>query len=263
LADRSRPWEPLISCIVPVFNGERFLGEALDSIFSQTWRPIEVIVIDDGSTDRTQEVIARYAGQLTSISQQNAGPAAARNRGLNLARGKFIAFLDADDFWHPQKLGRQMARFKARPELEMCITHIENFWEKGREEEAQRLSAQNHPFAGEHLGYGCPVLLARRGVFDKVGGFDESMRQGEDTDWFARTEEQEIVREILPDVLVYRRMHNANLTLTCTKEDRLKIVIAKLQRQRDRDHCQAAAIAQSPDPPSVPAMVVIRRDFGK
>ncbi|MBA3563371.1 MAG: glycosyltransferase family 2 protein [Gammaproteobacteria bacterium] len=229
---RSRSAQALISCIVPVFNGERFLGEALDSIFAQTWRPIEVIVVDDGSTDRTKQVVARYSERLTCFRQQNAGPAAARNKGLDLAGGEFIAFLDADDLWHPEKLARQMACFSARPEIGMCITHIENFWEKGREEEAQRLSAQNHPYAREHIGFVCPVLLVRRGVFDKVGGFDASLWQGEDTDWFARTDEQGIAREVLPEVLVYRRMHSANLTLACTKEDRLKIVIAKLQRQR-------------------------------
>lgn len=228
----------LVSCIVPVFNGERFLGEALDSIFAQNHRPIEVIVVDDGSTDRTKSVVEAYAGRLIYFKQQNAGPAAARNRGIELARGEFIAFLDADDFWHPEKLARQLACFTARPELEMCLTYIENFWEKGREQEAQRLRALNHPFAREHIGFGCPVLLARRRVFDKVGGFDASLKQGEDTDWYARTEEQGIIREVLPEVLVHRRMHSANLTLTCTKEDRLKVVIAKLQRQKKKERGQ-------------------------
>ena len=94
----------LISCIVPVFNGERYLAEALDSILAQTWRPLEVIVVDDGSTDGTAHIAAGYGAEVSYIHQANAGPAAARNRGLDAARGEFIAFLDADDLWHKDKL---------------------------------------------------------------------------------------------------------------------------------------------------------------
>ncbi|CAN5199472.1 glycosyltransferase family A protein [soil metagenome] len=221
-----------ISCIVPVFNGERYLADALESIFAQTLQPTEVIVVDDGSTDGTAKVIEQFGGRLTYHRQPNAGPSAARNAGLDSCSGDFVAFQDADDLWHSEKLARQIACFAARPELEMCISHLENFWEAGREDEERRLRAQNHPFASPHPGFNCQVLLARRCVFDRVGNFDTSLRQGEDTDWYARAEEQGIVRQILPDVLVYRRLHSGNLTLSCTKEDRLKIVMARLQRHR-------------------------------
>jgi glycosyltransferase involved in cell wall biosynthesis len=235
IASGSTPRQPLISCIVPVFNGERFLAVALNSIFAQTWRPIEVIVVDDGSTDGTKDAVGEYSGRLTYIRQENAGPAAARNTALAVVRGEFIAFLDADDFWLPEKLARQMACFAARPDLEMCITYQDTFWEKEREHDARRLTARNHPFVRPHPGYVCQTLLARRHVFDKVGGFDPSLRHGEDTDWYARTEEEGIVREVLPEALVCRRMHSANWTLACTKEDRMKIFLAKLQRQRKRE----------------------------
>jgi len=107
----------LISCIVPVFNGERYLGEALDSILGQTHRPLEIIVADDGSTDRTATVAAGYGDQIRYLYQPNAGTASACNLGLGAARGGFIAFLAADDLWHPEKLMRQMVRFRERPEL--------------------------------------------------------------------------------------------------------------------------------------------------
>jgi glycosyltransferase involved in cell wall biosynthesis len=100
---------PLISCIVPVFNGERYLGEALDSILAQTYRPLEVVVVDDGSAEGAAAVVARYRDQIRPLFQPNAGQAAARNLGLSVARGEFVAFLDADDLWHPEKLARQMA----------------------------------------------------------------------------------------------------------------------------------------------------------
>lgn len=224
---------PLISCIVPVFNGARFLGAALDSIYAQSWRPLEVIVVDDGSTDGTRDVIADYPRPLTCIRQPNAGAAAARNRGVAAARGDFLAFLDADDLWHPEKLARQMARFSARPELAMCVTHGEMFWEKEREDEARHAAALDHPWSRPGLDFCCQALLVRRGVFDTVGGFDPSLRCSEDTDWYARTEEQGIVREILPEVLVYRRRHDANLTRSAAKQDWLNLVAAKLRRRRN------------------------------
>jgi glycosyltransferase involved in cell wall biosynthesis len=112
----------LISCIVPVFNGEKYLGEALDSILKQTYRPLEIIVADDGSTDGTTAVTARYGKQIRYLRQDNAGASTARNFGLNAARGEFVAFLDADDLWHLEKLERQMARFETRPELDLSVT---------------------------------------------------------------------------------------------------------------------------------------------
>ena len=95
--------QPLISCIVPVFNGERYLGEALDSILAQTYRPLEIIVSDDGSTDGTAAVVASYGECVKYLWQVNAGEAAARNLGSSAAGGHFLAFLDADDLWHPEK----------------------------------------------------------------------------------------------------------------------------------------------------------------
>src|SRR5688572_13312922 len=100
---------PLISCVVPVFNGERYLSETLESIFAQSYRPLEVIVADDGSTDRTPDTVAGYGDRIRYLKQENAGASAARNLGLEAARGEFIAFLDADDLWHAEKLQRQMA----------------------------------------------------------------------------------------------------------------------------------------------------------
>ena len=106
----------LISCIVPVYNGERYLGEALDSILAQTYRPLEIIVVDDGSTDGTAEVVAIYGDQVRYLKQVNGGPAATRNLGLSSSNGEFVAFLDQDDLCHPEKLERLMERFKTRPE---------------------------------------------------------------------------------------------------------------------------------------------------
>jgi len=130
--------QPLISCIVAVFNGERYLKEALDSILAQTYRPLEILVVDDGSTDRTTEIVSEYSDTVRYFWQSNAGPGAARNAGIKLAKGEFIAFLDADDLWHKKKLTRQISSFKARPDLEMCVTHAQNFWVPELKEEEKR-----------------------------------------------------------------------------------------------------------------------------
>src|SRR4051794_39471252 len=119
---------PTVSCIVPVFNGERYLREALDSILAQSHSALDVLVVDDGSTDDSAPLAKSYGDRLRYFFQPNAGPAAARNVGLAAARGEFVAFLDADDRWHPHKLTLQLARFGARPELDYCVTHVQNFW---------------------------------------------------------------------------------------------------------------------------------------
>ncbi len=235
----------LISCIVPVYNGERFVSEALDSIFAQTYRPIEVIVVDDGSTDGTPEILARYGERIQRFRQDNLGPAAARNRGIEMARGKYVAFLDADDVWHKNKLERQMQRFTENPELEVCITYKENFWESERRSEETRLKQQDHPFIKEHPGFVCQTLLACRSVFDRVGTFNESIRIGEDTDWYARAGELGVTKEVLPEVLVYRRMHSNNLTLKATKEDRLSVVVEKFKRLRASSRDEGEMITTS------------------
>ena len=135
-----------ISCVIPCYNGERFLGAALDSVIAQTLPPAEIIVVDDGSTDgSTADVAANYGSRVTYLRQDNAGPAAARNRGLACARGDFVAFLDADDLWHQDKLARQAVRFEARPELDISVTHLRAFWEFEVRHEQDALRATRAP----------------------------------------------------------------------------------------------------------------------
>lgn len=200
----------LISCIIPVFNGERFLGEALESILAQTYQPVEIIVIDDGSTDGTAEVAARYGTQISYLRQSNQGPATARNLGLSAAQGAFIAFLDSDDLWHTEKLSRQMARLQERPEIDLCFTRFQHFWVPELAEEAKRY--QNHPLSQPLSAYLMSSLLVRRTVFETFGKFDDGRWYNENMIWFFRTAERGAIIEVLHDVLTYRRIHGENLT---------------------------------------------------
>ena len=226
---------PLVSCIVPVFNGERYLGEALESILRQTHPRLEVIVVDDGSTDGTSGIVAGYGSRIRGLFQTNAGPAAARNRGLAAARGELVGFLDADDLWHPEKLARQVGRFHTRPELDACVTHVQNFWVPELREEEER--CRDEPRGRPVPGYVTQALLARRGAFESVGPFDAALPHGDSTEWFLRARERGAVVELLEDVLVYRRLHGTNRSrrLAANSRDRyLHLVKQSLDRRRER-----------------------------
>ena len=226
---------PLISCIVPVYNGELYLKEALDSIQAQTYSPMEIIAVDDGSTDGTPEIIASYGERVRHVHQSNSGPAAACNTGMRSASGEFFAFLAADDLWHEEKLVRQMNRFKDRPETDASVTHIRNFWAPELREEEMKL--KNHRLSQPMPGYTSVTLLARRSIFERVGYFNEALQHGNDMEWFLRAAENGAVVELLPDVLVFRRLHRTNRSRRLAEDSRqtfLKIVKASLDRRRDK-----------------------------
>ena len=223
----------LVSCIIPLYNGERFLREAIESVLAQHHRPIEIIVADDGSTDGSWSILADYAASVRIVSQSTSGPAATRNLGLRAAQGEFVAFLDADDLWHPRKLELQMARFTVRSDLEACVTLAQLFWTDEASAEAERY--RDHPRAQPLPGYATTTLLARRHVFDVVGEFRTELWFGDATDWFVRASEAGVVLELLPEVLTYHRMHGDNLTRRRSRESRdefLRIVKDSLERRR-------------------------------
>ena len=230
---------PLVSCVVPAYNAERFLGEALDSILRQDYRPIEVIVVDDGSTDSTPAVIARYSSDhpdgVRGFHQTNAGPAAALNRGLSEAHGDFVSFLAADDLWHPDKLRLQMEQFNDDEDLQVCVTHIQNFWGPELEEEARRY--KDHRIAQPMPGYLAVTMLARRSVFEEVGPFNASLQHGNDIDWFMRARQKKVKTSLLTPVLVKRRLHETNRSRHLASNSRdtiLDILKASIDRGREQ-----------------------------
>lgn len=223
----------LVSCIIPVFNGEKYLCEALNSVFAQTYRPIEVIVADDGSTDGSRAVAETFGDGVRWISQTTAGPAATRNLGVRAARGELAAFLDADDLWKPDKLERQVSVLRQRPELDACVSHAQMFWAPElAQEEAQY---RDHPRGQPIPGYASTTLLTRRGVFDRIGMYREDLWFADSTEWFIRFREANLKLHILPDVLVLHRMHPANLTRRRTEASKAEfasVIAATLSRRR-------------------------------
>ena len=196
--------DPLVSVIIPVFNRERFVAEALESVFAQEYRPIEVIVVDDGSTDATGEV-ARAFREVNVIRQVNLGPGAARNAGLAEATGPFITFMDSDDVMSPRRLVAQVEHLRSHPDVDCVLMKQEVLLDEGTSmPEWLRPRHGVDEIMDDHL----MTAMVRRSVLERVGSFDT--RPGEDLEWFVRLYEAGVVVETLPDVGVRRRIHAAN-----------------------------------------------------
>ena len=200
--------ETLVSCIIPAFNHEAYIREAIDSVLAQT-RPVpEIVVVDDGSTDATASVVRSYGPRVRYVWQENAGPAAARNRGLAEASGHLFAFLDADDLWLPERMERQLAPLEADPALSFTVCQLQNFWVPELEAEAQVRRQRREGQAA--AGYVSGGLVARREAFERVGPFDPALGHGDSADWFLRARAAGLVGILVPQVLVLRRIHPGN-----------------------------------------------------
>jgi glycosyltransferase involved in cell wall biosynthesis len=227
----------LVSCIVPCFNGERFLGEALDSILAQTHQPLEIIVVDDGSTDGSGALVRRYGDAVRYHRQPNGGPAAACNAGLARATGEYVAFLEQDDLWVPDKTRRQLRELEADARVDYCVGHAQNFWIPELAVDAERHATRGVTAAVP--GYVVQTLLARRGVFGRVGGFDESLRYASAAEWFIRADERGAVGRLIADVVTRRRLHQDNVSRrnrAASRDEFLHVLKARLDRRRAAQH---------------------------
>jgi glycosyltransferase involved in cell wall biosynthesis len=228
----------LISCIVPVYNGECFLDDALDSILAQSYQPLEVIVVDDGSTDNTAKIAHGFGDRILYQWQPNRGSASARNHGLGLAGGEFVAFLDADDLWLPEKLSRQMAVFRDHPNTDLCFTQFRNFWIPDREEEARQYA--DHPLSTALSAWSIATLLAHRTTFERFGLFDEELRGNENMLWFLNAARKGARIEMVNEVLMLRRFHWGNASrLPQDRSLELLLPILKAWRDYKRDEAEA------------------------
>ena len=183
---------PKVSVIIPVYNAESFIGRAIDSVLGQSWTDLELLIVDDGSTDGTPGRLGAYGEQLQVFRQPNAGPAAARNLGLEAARGEYVAFLDADDWWEPRKLAAQVALLEKRPEIGFCSTATRVVDIAGRTVGDWSCQAYSGSLTealfvnGALISGSTSGVLARRSLLDDAGGFDPTLCGFEDPDLWIR-----------------------------------------------------------------------------
>jgi glycosyltransferase involved in cell wall biosynthesis len=199
----------VVSIVIPVYNRESFLAEAVESALAQEGIRPQIIVVDDGSTDGTPSVARRYAQRITYLRQENAGPPAARNRGVREAQGGFLSFLDSDDLWPPDRSRALLECLDAHPAAGGAMGHLQyipvDVTRSGRFAAARR---EAEPV----LNYNLSASLFRMESFRAVGPFDESMKFSDDWDWFVRAREKGMQIEILPGVTLINRRHGGNLS---------------------------------------------------
>ena len=233
----------LVSVMIGVYNAELYIAEAIESVLAQSYEPIELIVVDDGSDDETAAVIKGFGDAARYEYQPRGGNGAARNRAVELARGAHFAFLDADDRFVPNKIERQMHVLRDDPGVDAVFGHVREFIspELATDEAARlRRPADNAPWTAPNL------MLIRRESFLRVGPFSTALRVGVTVDWYARALEAELRTHVLPEVVLERRLHAQNNGLR-ERESRgqyLYVLKASLDRRR------AAAGEDSETPPT-------------
>ncbi|HEX5616631.1 MAG TPA: glycosyltransferase [Acidimicrobiia bacterium] len=185
----------MCSIIVPAYNVERWVAAALDSALTQTYRPLEVVVVDDGSTDGTAAVLARYADHpdVVLVSQENRGLAGARNAGLAVARGEYVGLLDADDLWDPERTTRCIERLARDPDVGWVTSDLRVLEGEVRTDETQYRDRRRQPFVDDDQlrvivrdNFVCHSAVIRRDLFDRFGPFDVALRRAEDYDLWIR-----------------------------------------------------------------------------
>jgi glycosyltransferase involved in cell wall biosynthesis len=224
--------KPRISIIMPVFNTERYVAEAVESVLQQTYQPIELICINDGSKDKSLEILQSFGDKITLIdSQENVGIAEARNKGLRAMTGEYVAFMDADDLWKPEKLSLQIAEFEKNPLLDICFTYSQYFLSPELPEEIKKI---RHLPQDPVPGFLAATSLIKTFSFQKIGEFNKKWRVGEFIDWLARANEAKLVQQMIPTVLHLRRIHETNTGVTQrpSRTDYIRILKESLDRKR-------------------------------
>ena len=235
----------LISVIIPVYNCELYLAKAIESVFTQACRPIEVIIVDDGSTDGTAKIAVSFVDSVCYVHQPNRGPAAARNRGIEMAHGNIICFLDADDKWSENKLKIQISHIDKNPSIEVVLGRRQYIRLSEIEEGKHKFEEYGSPQIALNLG----CSLIRKCVFEKVGFFDETLFQCDDWDWFMRCREAGINIMTHNEVTLFQRIHRHNMTRKTELGNHYAITMIKKSLDRRRHHKtgQAASLSGTLD----------------
>jgi len=221
----------LVSVIIPVFNGDRYLAEAIDSVFAQTYKPIEIIVINDGSKDKSADVVKNYGCRICYAEQENGGTSLARNHGIKISTGEFVAFLDADDLWLEEKIDLQMQLLQKNSILDGVFGQVQQFISPELDDS---IKAKIHCPNRQMVGTIPSTLLIKKSAFKKIGDFNSSYAIGEFIDWYARAMDAKLQITNISSLVTLRRLHSNNkgITLTPQINDYTKLLKAILDRRR-------------------------------
>ena len=230
---------PTVSVVIPVFNGERFIAAAIQSVLHQTFRDFEIIVVDDGSTDATESIVGQFSGSLSYHRQENCGVGVARNLGVECSKGEWIAFLDADDVWYPTKLADQLYFTSTHGDCSFVYSDMDIIDLDGSLVQRSCLSAKiarrkkqrdliNAAFNGGPFPYPSTVLLKRE-LFLKAGGFYPLFRHNyhEDFELFARIAHDIPLRFMGQSLVKYRRAPKRK-TVGGSSEENWRILLTRL-----------------------------------
>ncbi len=202
--------EPLVTAAIPVRDGEAYLAEAIESVLGQSRPCDQVIVVDNGSSDRSAEIAAGFAPRVEVVAEPRPGIGAARNAALRAARGEFVAFLDADDLWEAEKTALQLAAFEAQPRLQLVFGHVRQFLSPDLDAaEAAGLRVPAQPQPGQYIG----AMLARREAIEAIGPWQEDVRVSDGLAFLLRARELGLEQAMLGETVTRRRVHGANHSL--------------------------------------------------
>jgi glycosyltransferase involved in cell wall biosynthesis len=221
---------PLVSVVLAVRNGERFIAEAIKSVVAQSYERKELLVIDGRSEDDTARIARGFPG-VRVIPQVGRGVADAYNVGIAHARGEFISFISHDDIWSPTKLEAQTRLLLEHSSLHYVTGRVKFFLEPGCE---IPYGFRRELLEGDHVGHIMETLLVRQPLFDQVGMFDCSLTTAEDVDWFNRARILDVPTAVLPSIVVYKRVHDRNISLNVSQNNTnlLRVLRNSVSRKR-------------------------------
>jgi glycosyltransferase involved in cell wall biosynthesis len=220
--------KPLVSVVIPVFNGEPYLASTIESVLAQTYHPLEVIVVEDGSADGSADIVKKYQ-EVCYFHQPNRGVAAARNVGIGRACGEFIAPLDQDDVWYPDAVEVMADALLGHPEAGYVIARQEFFLEAG---EAKPPWLKVELLHGDHPCFGPGGVMIRRAVLETLGGFNPDFVTASDVEWFFRAKDAGIGMLAIPRLVLRKRIHAANQSRQVSDLHGEYLRVARLSMQR-------------------------------
>lgn len=217
-----------LSVIIPTYNQALYIGAAIDSVLKQIPDYCEVIVVDDGSTDDTQEILNNYHDKIIILQQKNSGIGAARNAGINIAKGKYIGFLDSDDLWSDDHYQSLMDVFKSNPKASLVYGMTEEFIEASED--------KNYLLRQSTAGFLCGSIFVTKQFIEQVGLFRADLIMGEFIEWISRARALKLIEVGINQLVLKRRIHGKNTTIKQAQNisDYYKILREKLSNKNNQ-----------------------------